>query len=467
MADQCRPKMAMSDDMIAYARAQLADALTSTIRSIKRRTVRYYKPFLGAFWTLVDQGAVSLGTFLLNIQLARQLGAPEYGFFALLFGGYFIIQHLNASLIYYPMMLRLAWGKEDRPSDLVFTSALFTAASSLLLSAVVGACLFALGRGDIAAAAAIYLLLWQLQDVFRRALLAEVRPQLAAAIDGIIYIGAAGAIATLAKHGSLSLHTALSAMTGMCGLGLVIHFAIRISQSRPTLASIKRKTELMRDFWKLGRWVLVSGLIFFMSAQIFLWALAVFNGPAEVAGFQACLNIANVANPISFGLCNIILATAAEAYQEGDLRKSWRAAQTYIIIGIFLISLYALPVMFLPHTALLLFYGANSAYVNLYHILPIIVFAVAVSSVTDMVGTFIEGATAPRLVVWINLTSLVAAGVVLLLIGPLSVAGCAVALAVARTIGAITAWYFVARMLSPVNRFAWARPAEISGKKGR
>ena len=447
---------------MALARVPRADT-----QSIERRATRYYKPFLDAFWTLVDQGAVSLGTFLLNIQLARQLGAPEYGFFALLFGGYFIIQHLNTSLIYYPMMLRLAGGKEDRPSDLVFTSVAFTATSSLLSSAVVGACLFAVGRRDIAAPGAIYLLLWQLQDVFRRALLAEFRHPTAAAIDGIIYIGAAGAIAVLANHGSLSLHTALSAMTGTCGLGLVIHFAIRVSQSRPTLASIKRKTELMRDFWKLGRWVLVSGLIFVMSAQIFLWALAVFNGPAEVAGFQACLNIANVANPISFGLCNIILTTTAEAYQEGDLRKSWRAAQTYIIFGIILISLYALPVMFFPHTTLLLFYGASSAYVNLYPTLPIIVFAVAVNSVTDMVGTYIEGARAPKLVVWINLTSLVAAGVVLLLIGSLSVAGCALALAVARTIGSITAWYFVARMLSPANRFAWARPAEISGKKGR
>ena len=130
-----------------------------------------------------------------------------------------------------------------------------------------------------------------------------------------------------------------------------------------------------------------------MSAQIFLWALAVSNGPAEVAAFQACLNIANLANPISFGLCNIILTTAAAAYQEGDLRKSWRAAQTYIIIGISLISLYrASRDVLSSTTALVLLYGANSSYANFYHTLPIIVFAVAVNSVTDMVGTFIEAA---------------------------------------------------------------------------
>ena len=116
--------------MIASERAPLADAQTSTIRSSERRKSAHYKHFLSAFWMLVDQGAISLGTFLLNIQLARHLGALEYGTFALLFGGYFIIRHINASLIFYPLMLRLAGGREERSSELLFTSVALTAASS-------------------------------------------------------------------------------------------------------------------------------------------------------------------------------------------------------------------------------------------------------------------------------------------------------------------------------------------------
>src|SRR5258706_12392379 len=89
----CSNEMAR-DGMIAYARAPRADAQTSTIRSSERRNPPYYKHFLGIFWTLVDQGAISLGTFLLNIQLGRQLPAPEYGTFALLWRVYFIVQRI-------------------------------------------------------------------------------------------------------------------------------------------------------------------------------------------------------------------------------------------------------------------------------------------------------------------------------------------------------------------------------------
>ena len=322
-----------------------------------------------------------------------------------------------------------------------------------MFSTVVAACLFAFGRRDIAVAAVLYLLLWQLQDLFRRALLAEFRHQAAAAIDGITYIGAAAAIAVLGKYSSLNLFTALSAMAGTCALAL----AIQTFQRRATLPSIICDWGLLRNFWMLGQWACVSGLIFILSSQIFPWALAMFNGPAAVAGFQACLNIANVINPIVFGLCNIILPAVAHDYEEGSMQKSWRTARTYIIVGISLISLYAIPVIFMPRTMLLLFYGANSPYANLHYAVSIIVFAVAINSVADMVSEFIYGVKAPKLVVWMDLISFAAAALVLAWIGTLSIAGCALALAVARTVRVIAAWYLVAGLLSSVNRFAWAR----------
>ena len=158
-----------------------------------------WERFNGGFWTLLDQGAISLGTFLVNVELARQLDAPEYGTFALLLGGFFLFQHFNASLIYYPLMLKLAGGKQERPSDLVFVSLILTALSTSAFSAVVASCLIVFGRPDIAFAAAVYLVLWQLQDALRRALLAQFSYQVAAIADGIAYIGAAAGIAILAE----------------------------------------------------------------------------------------------------------------------------------------------------------------------------------------------------------------------------------------------------------------------------
>jgi O-antigen/teichoic acid export membrane protein len=128
-----------------------------------------WERFNGAFWTLLDQGAISLGSFLVNVQLARQLDASEYGTFALLLGGFFLFQHFNGSFIHFPLMLRLAGGKEERSSDLVFVSLILTALSTSAFTAVAISCLVGFGRPDIAFAAAAYLFLWQFQDVLPRA----------------------------------------------------------------------------------------------------------------------------------------------------------------------------------------------------------------------------------------------------------------------------------------------------------
>jgi O-antigen/teichoic acid export membrane protein len=432
--------------MIAHVRARRADSRTSAIRPGEQCTRPHYKYFEGAFWTLVDQGAISLGTFLLNIQLARQLGAPEYGTFALLCGGYFIVQHINGSLIYYPLMLRLAG--QERSSSLVLTSLAMTGASGLVFSAAAAACLFAFGRRDIAAPAALYLVLWQFQDLSRRILLAQFRHRAAAAMDGISYIGAAGAVAVLAHYDSLSLYAALAAMAGTCALALAAQTLWR----RPTLPTMNDPREFLRDSWMLGQWAFLNGFVSIASLQIFPWALAIFGGPAAAAGFQAVMNVAHLANPIVFGLCNIILPAAAQSHEEGGAQEAWRTAQTFIVLGSALLLLYAIPLMLLPRTALVLFYGANSPYASLYNAVSIAVFAVAVNSLADMVSAFIHGVKAPKLAAWMNLIGFATAALLLPLIGSFSVAGCAAALATARTVRAMAAWHLVARITAGSRR---------------
>ena len=46
-----------------------------------------------ASWTLIDQGVVSFGNFLLNVLLARTLVEEEYGEFALFLGAIFILRN--------------------------------------------------------------------------------------------------------------------------------------------------------------------------------------------------------------------------------------------------------------------------------------------------------------------------------------------------------------------------------------
>jgi O-antigen/teichoic acid export membrane protein len=424
---------------------------------------RLWKRFSGGFWTLVDQGAISLGTFLVNIQLARQLDAAEYGTFALLLGGFFLFQHFNASLIYYPLMLKLSGGKQERSSDLVFVSLILTALSTSAFSAVVTSCLIVFGRSDIAFAAAVYLLLWQLQDALRRALLAQFSHRTAAIADGITYIGAAAGIAILAHSHSLSVSNALFAMAGTCAVAI----GVQVFQRPPTLPRAGKARDLLHGFWTHGKWAFVNGVILIVTVQAFPWALTMLDGPAAAAAFQAVLNIANLANPITFGLSNIILPTVAQAHAAGSMRSAWRAAQTYMIIGATLLSFCAIPVMLMPHTVLALFYGANSPYAHLERAVGLMVLAVAIHSIAEMMNTFIHGVGSAKLAVWMNGISLGVAALLLPFVGLHGVAGCALVLASARVVRLIAGSYIVAWMLSSEERSSLGHVEGVDAGRGQ
>jgi O-antigen/teichoic acid export membrane protein len=445
-------KLSVARNRIAQPSSTTQGAAGKSYRALRETlgSFPHAKQLQGAFWTLLDQGTISLGTFLLNIQLARQLDVSEYGIFALLLGGYFLVQHFNASLIYYPMMLGLAAGKEERTSDLIFISVALTAASSFAFSAIVAACLYAFGHSHIAAAAALYLVLWQLQDLLRRALLAEFRHQAAILGDGITYFGAAGAIAVLASYHSLSLVTALFSMSGACALAI----AVQAIQRAPIFLRIRVPQESLWTFWMCGKWAFVNGVILIATIQIFPWTLAMLDGPSAAAGFQAVLTIANIANPITFGLGNMIFPAVAQAYKKNSIRNAWRAAKTYIVIGAALLSLYVVPVMIMPRTTLFLFYGEDSPYANLHQAVSIMVLAAAINSVADMMSMFLYGVKAVKLAVWMNGISLGVAALLLPFVGSQGVAACALALSAAKTIRLMTAWRLITRMLSSGVRFS-------------
>src|ERR1700676_2920244 len=58
------------------------------------------------FWSLADQGSVSLGNFLTNIFLARALGSSDYGIFALVYGLLVLLNSFHACAVLYPLSIR-------------------------------------------------------------------------------------------------------------------------------------------------------------------------------------------------------------------------------------------------------------------------------------------------------------------------------------------------------------------------
>src|SRR5262245_14286948 len=80
-----------------------------------------------SFWAIADQGVVSLGNFLTTIILARSLTPSDYGLWSVLFGLILMLNGLPASLITYPLSVRLAARDQSSGGQLVMASLILTA----------------------------------------------------------------------------------------------------------------------------------------------------------------------------------------------------------------------------------------------------------------------------------------------------------------------------------------------------
>ncbi len=137
------------------------------------RSLRKHEFELG-FWTLADQGAVSLGNFLTQVILARNLTRIEYGVFALLFGVLIVLYTCHLSLVSYPLTVKGASADRAGLQCLASSSLLLTCALSVPLAAILLGASLILRRPSLVPWLVAALLFWLLQETTRRGLLAHL-----------------------------------------------------------------------------------------------------------------------------------------------------------------------------------------------------------------------------------------------------------------------------------------------------
>ena len=252
-------------------------------------------------------------------------------------------------------------------------SALLAAALGLVLVILLGLGIQFLEGGDILLPAAACYLAWQAQETMRRCLLANFRYRAAVAGDAVSFIGQAVAIALMAWLGTVTLSSALYAMSVTFVAGAIVH-ASKLHFGRPNVAQAIR---LARDYFALGKWSLVYYEVLILRLQLFPWALAATAGTAATAAFQAAANIANVMNPISLGIGNAIPQAAAHAHVTDGVHGAWRTARGYILFGIPPILAICAAGLVAPQLLLRLMYGASSPYLDAALTVQLLVVAMA------------------------------------------------------------------------------------------
>lgn len=366
------------------------------VASVIRRAGRVTVP--PAVWPLADQGLVSVGGFVVNLTLARGMPAEQYGVYCLLLLAMLQIQVLGGSLLFYPLSVRGTVMDAEKQAELLGHGLLLVVGLTVPLGAALAAGLAAAGHADLAVPAVAWLMLWQVQELLRRGLFAQMRHAAAIPGDALRYGGQAVALIGLAATGSLTLNHAVAALAVAAGVAA----AWQAMQVRLAFTSLAGIGQTAAGFWRVGAGSLGANLLSTLALQLYPWSLVLFGGAALVAGFQAALNVVLVVNPVLIGLCNVVPQMVARDARQGGARHAWQASRATMALGAApVLAFYGLAAVW-PQPILAVLYGHDSPYVALT--LPVRIMAVAsvLGFAVELVNAFLHGLQQTRLAMRIN-----------------------------------------------------------------
>jgi O-antigen/teichoic acid export membrane protein len=348
--------------------------------------------FERGFWSLADQGVVSLGNFLTQIMLARHLPRVDYGVFALLFGVLIFLNQVHAGSISYPLTIKGAQIDAAGLRSITADSLVLTVVLAASEMGVVFVAAGILHQLHLAAWAILAMLFWQLQETVRRALMTHFRYRNVIWGDGGSYIGQAIVIALLAHLGKLNSSLAFTVIA-ITSAAACAQQLLTLGVSKPDL---QRAREMIRTSWQLGRWVVLTNLFYAFTLMCFPWTLALSRGPQEAASFQAMINVLGVSHPVIMSVGNLIVPAAAKARKEAGTGVA--SAFRYGSQGGALLLPYLVLLLIWPTQVLAVFYGAGSSYAGLAGLLRIFVFAYLFAYVASVFGALLNGLEKPKYV---------------------------------------------------------------------
>lgn len=292
-------------------------------------------------FSLIDQGVTSVANFSTNVLLVRWLPATEYGTYALGFSAYLLLLGFTSALFTEPMVVIGPTRYADRLGAYIGHVVRVSVFASLALGAAVVSISVAWPRAHATAPAlaALGVALPGLMvfQVLRRACYLVVRPALAAQAS-VAYAGVLlASIWTLRHTGRLSADTALVA-TGGAAVVLCAHLALLLWREGHLARPVPRSDTpaLWRAHWGYGRWVLGTGLLFWLSDTVYTPLMAVLQGLSAAGAFRAMQNLATVATQVIAAMGPLFLpfATANRAQHGRPAAARFTARVFVLFVGI-------------------------------------------------------------------------------------------------------------------------------------
>ncbi len=344
----------------------------------------------GGCAVMADQAVVSLGNFATAMFLGRVLPPSAYGSFGMLLENMLLLNSLHAALVVYPYSVRTGLDPA-RSRQLATASVLLTLAMLPVLGGGIIAVAWLAGAKHLAVWAVAALLCWQVQETFRRGLMAELRFHGVIWGDAVSYLGQAAVLLVLWWAGQLSLGTAVATIALTSVAGAVIQ-AIQIGPRRVRAADVK---ELAREFWGLGRWIMLTNALTLVSEASLLWTLRFGHGLEQLALFIAVHAMMKPAHPVMRSVTSLIIPVAARVRRAGEVADGRRALLRCSSLGLVLVPVFAF-MLLLPAASLRLMYGHDTPYAVGGDILRLYVFVYALLFANATISAILAGLERPR-----------------------------------------------------------------------
>jgi O-antigen/teichoic acid export membrane protein len=338
-------------------------------------------------WSVADQGVVSLGNFLLGFSLARLLPPEQYGIFAVLFSLMILLNLMHAALVVYPLSLDGAARMKRGIGTLAGAYMTNTLLCVTLASGLTSALCLHLRRSDLLLPVFAALVMWQIQETVRRALLAQMRFRAALPADVISYLGQSGCVWALWR----TQHLTVASVYWTVAVTSALAWAIQAIQLGLKLPSRPELQAAVCGAWSLGLWAMLTNAVSSLcSVPYFVWMIGILGHPTEAGALQAVSNLLGVTHPILFGLSNLLIPVVAREHSLHGLTTAFRAALRCGGQFALLLCPYLFLTAIAPHRLLALLYGHKSPYLAFAALVPWLAVAYVFNFSGQLLGGYLR-----------------------------------------------------------------------------
>jgi O-antigen/teichoic acid export membrane protein len=310
---------------------------------------------------MVDQGVVSLANFLTVLLIARHLPTKsEFGVFGMLMDGIYYLNTIQYALAIYPMTIRGA-GLDRKAFGSLATMSLAVSAVYLLL--ISGATLtfgsmtpyFAVALSALGA-----LVMWQMHEALRRALMVHLRHREAVFGDAVAYCGIYGGVLFLGFEQNVTLVNIYIVMSLGFIAGTIVHAIFVGVRWFP----ISKLPGAVTEFFALGRWVMLSNFSALAVAISGPYTLTYFHGADVTGQLYAAAAMLKLSNPFISTISGLIVNECARAIAKHGFISAKDLAGKFVIVGFLIQIPYWLVLVFLPEFMMKLFLRGDSHFIT-------------------------------------------------------------------------------------------------------